>query len=109
MKTNGATLRRLRVGSCLALLTAPQLEVSSRSNVPAIIDISDLVQPGHNTIAVQNGNTLSTASMQAVAKYGSAQESVKAPNWRGFGDSREFRGSAAHLPSHRGVGLANLC
>jgi len=47
----------------------PQLEVSSRSNTPAILDISDLVQPGHNSIAVQNGGTLSSASMQAVADY----------------------------------------
>jgi hypothetical protein len=39
------------------------------SDAPTIIDISDLIQPGNNTIAVQNGKTLSTASIQAVAEY----------------------------------------
>jgi hypothetical protein len=39
------------------------------SDAPAIIDISALIQPGDNTIVVQNGNTLSSASVQAVAEY----------------------------------------
>jgi hypothetical protein len=49
---------------------APQLNVSSsHSDAPAIIDISDLMQSGDNTITVQNGSTRSAASMQAVADY----------------------------------------
>jgi hypothetical protein len=42
---------------------------SPTSDAPAIIDISDLIRPGDNTIVVQNGSTLSTASTQAVAEY----------------------------------------
>ncbi|MGA9043157.1 MAG: alpha-2-macroglobulin family protein [Terriglobales bacterium] len=42
---------------------------SPTSDAPAIIDISDLIRPGDNTIVVQNGSTLSTASNQAVAEY----------------------------------------
>jgi hypothetical protein len=39
------------------------------SDAPAIIDISASMQPGDNTIVVQNGSLLSTASVQAVAEY----------------------------------------
>src|SRR3984957_7730810 len=42
---------------------------SHTSDAPAIIDISALIQPGDNTIVVQNGSTLSSASVQAVAEY----------------------------------------
>jgi hypothetical protein len=42
---------------------------SPTSDAPAIIDISALMQPGDNTIVVQNGSLLSTASVQAVAEY----------------------------------------
>jgi len=39
------------------------------SDAPAIIDISASMQPGDNTIVVQNCSLLSTASVQAVAEY----------------------------------------
>jgi hypothetical protein len=42
---------------------------SPTSDAPAIIDISALMQPGDNTIVVQSGSALSTASIQAVAEY----------------------------------------
>ena len=42
---------------------------SPASDAPAIIDVSALMQPGDNTIVVQNGSTHSTASVQAVAEY----------------------------------------
>jgi uncharacterized protein YfaS (alpha-2-macroglobulin family) len=42
---------------------------SPSSDAPAIIDISALMLPGDNTIVVQNGSSLSTASVQAVAEY----------------------------------------
>jgi A-macroglobulin TED domain/Alpha-2-macroglobulin family/Carboxypeptidase regulatory-like domain/MG2 domain/A-macroglobulin receptor binding domain len=42
---------------------------SPRSDAPAIIDISELIQPGDNAIVVQNGSTLSSASVQVVAEY----------------------------------------
>jgi hypothetical protein len=43
--------------------------LSPTSDGPAMIDISALIQPGDNTIVVQNGSALSTASVQAVAEY----------------------------------------
>jgi hypothetical protein len=42
---------------------------SPTSDAPAIIDISELIKPGDNTIVVQNGSTLSSASVQVVAEY----------------------------------------
>jgi CD109 antigen len=42
---------------------------SSASGALEIVDISDLIQPGDNTITVENGNALSSASVQAVAEY----------------------------------------
>ncbi|HEY3975266.1 MAG TPA: alpha-2-macroglobulin family protein [Candidatus Sulfotelmatobacter sp.] len=42
---------------------------SPTSDAPAIIDISEMIQPGDNTIVVQNGSTLSSASVQVVADY----------------------------------------
>jgi len=42
---------------------------SPTSDAPAVIDISALIQPGDNTIVVQDGSALSTASIQAVAEY----------------------------------------
>jgi A-macroglobulin TED domain/Alpha-2-macroglobulin family/Carboxypeptidase regulatory-like domain/MG2 domain/A-macroglobulin receptor binding domain/Macroglobulin domain MG3 len=44
-------------------------DISAHSDAPAIIDISDLIQSGDNTIAVQSATPLHAASMQAVADY----------------------------------------
>ena len=39
------------------------------TDAPAIVDISELIQRGDNTIVVQNGSARSSASIQAVAEY----------------------------------------
>jgi A-macroglobulin receptor binding domain len=39
------------------------------SDAPAIVDISELIQRGDNTIVVEKGSALSSASIQAVAQY----------------------------------------
>ncbi len=45
------------------------LQVSSRADAPVLLDISDLIQPGENTISVQGSGGLTAASVQVVADY----------------------------------------
>jgi hypothetical protein len=48
----------------------PPLDASSwRSDAPAILDVSDLIRPGDNTVAIQYGGTFTAASTQVLADY----------------------------------------
>ena len=57
-----------------------QLIVSaSNLDAPSIMDISDMVQPGDNTIEIQTGSGLLAASAQAVADYYTPWANSSAP------------------------------
>ena len=67
--TSTANGKTIRVVPTINGKAMPEIELNPRSDAPSVVDISDLIRPGENTIALGNSGELGQASMQAVADY----------------------------------------